>query len=178
MSEQTGAATSPVIPPAEPESDAADRTPFTAAAKVVKHVQLAAIHFGDFSARAMDAEAIPEEEKIAASTVFLKPTCSRSGEGFSTKTLLNFQMKGSGDGAKLYAVASATLEATYTLKPEAPSFEDEDLDDFALCYCPFHVWGYWREFVQSSLARLDLPQVTVPLFLIAQAPQMVRDKLD
>ena len=58
------------------------------------------------------------------------------------------------------------------------SYSFHDLKDFALCYCPFHVWGYWREFVQSSLARLDLAQFTLPLFLIGQAPQMVQDRTE
>ena len=84
----------------------------------------------------------------------------------------------SGEPPNPYAVIQATLEARYSLKPDTPIFDEEDLKNYALCYCPFHVWGYWREFVQSSLARLDLPQITIPLFLIHQAPQLVQDKLN
>ena len=47
-----------------------------------------------------------------------------------------------------------------------------------LHYCPFHVWGYWREFVHSSLARLEFPALTVPLFQIGMAQGLVVDEMD
>lgn len=166
-------------PPAAPKP----RTPFDAAAKVVQSVQLAAIHFSACSAQALEtARAIPDDASLSASTKFLKPTIALVDGGFSTTTTLLFEVSGRLPDAVAsptpYAVIRATIEARYTLKPDAAKFSDDDLKDYALCYCPFHVWGYWREFVQSSLARLDLPQLTIPLFLIAQAPQMVQDKLE
>ena len=162
---------------AEPKS----KEPFAAAAKVVRSVQLIAVRFSACSAQLLESiDVIPDEVDLSVSIKFLTPTILPVNDGFSTKTTLLFQMGGKhGEGSpKPYAVVRATLEARYDLKPDTPRFSDGDLRDFALCYCPFHVWGYWREFVQSSLARLDLPQITVPLFLIVQAPQMVRDKLD
>jgi hypothetical protein len=159
--------------------------PFDAAAKVVRAVQLSGIHFSSCSAHALDAaDTITNDVDLAASTRFLRPIVARSDEGFSTKTTLLFQLGGKSTDAEQpstttpYAVIRATIEASYRLKPDAPRFSDDEVKDYALCYCPFHVWGYWREFVQSSLARLDLPQLTVPLFLISQAPQMVQDSLD
>jgi hypothetical protein len=165
--------------PAEPKP----RTPFDAAAKVVRCIHLATVKFGAFSAQALEtSDAIPEDVVFAASTKFLRPTVMPTDGGFSTTTTLVFQVGGRMPGAESppspYALIRATLEARYDLKPNSPTFSEDDLNDYALCYCPFHVWGYWREYVQSSLARLDLPQFTLPLFLIDKAPGMVTDRLD
>ena len=168
-----------VAPPAEPKP----KTPFTAAAKVVVAVQLSSVRFSACSAQLLESiDDIPDGVALYVSMKFSTPTILPVDDGLSTRTTLLFRMSGklpdNEESPKPYAVVRATLEARYDLKPDTPKFSDDDLRDFALCYCPFHVWGYWREFVQSSLARLDLPQTTVPLFLISQAPQMVQDKLE
>ena len=89
-----------------------------------------------------------------------------------------------GDESEPWVVVKATLEALYVFKDDAPDFNDEQLRTFALHYCPFHVWGYWRElgdwreFVHSSLARLEFPPLTVPLFQIDMAQAFVVDEVD
>lgn len=182
-SEQPQATTTPAVTSPPQAEQPKPKTPFEAAAKVVRSIQLEAVRFHAVSARALEpSHAIPTDITFAASTKFLQPTVMSTEDGFSTETTLVFQVSGQTPGGESptnpYAVIQATLEARYKLKPDAPKFGEDVLKDFALCYCPFHVWGYWREFVQSSLARLDLPQFTIPLFLIHQAPQMVQDKLD
>ena len=159
------------------------KTPFESAAKVVWNVRLASVSFDDFSAELLDRRErlLEEDVTLSASTKFLRPTAEREGEGFATKTTIIFKIaRKLPDDAppQPVAIIRAALGAEYVLKTDSPEFSDDELKDYALCYCPFHVWGYWREFVQSSLARLDLPQFTIPLFLIQQAPSMVRDKLD
>jgi hypothetical protein len=179
MTSQPQRAAAPEVSPSP--TVAAKKTPFEAAAKVVLATQLATVRFRAISARALEAaDAIPKEVNFATTTKFLRPSVASTQGGFYTKTTLVFQIGGklpdSDSTPTPYAVIQATVEVRYNLKPEAPEFSKDDLEDYALCYCPFHVWGYWREFVQSSLARLDLPQITVPLFLIQQAPQMVQDR--
>ena len=164
-------------------ADTKPKTPFESAAKVVRNVRLESVSFGDFSAALLDRrERLLEDDVIiSASTKFLRPTAERDGDGFATKTTIIFEIarKLPDDApSQPVAIIRAALGAEYVLKPDSPEFSDDELKDYALCYCPFHVWGYWREFVQSSLARLDLPQFTLPLFLIQQAPNMVRDKLE
>lgn len=173
-------------PPPSPEETAASEQPrsaFATAAKVVRAVQLHSVRFGAFSAHALEnVDAIPEADTFSVTTKFLRPSVDVTENGFATRTTLLFRLgptqSGEASSSKPYAVIQATLSASYGLKPDSPEFSKDDLADYALCYCPFHVWGYWREFVQSSLARLDLPQVTIPLFLINQAPEMVQDSLD
>ena len=83
-----------------------------------------------------------------------------------------------GDPSEPYVVVKAMLEASYAFKDGSPDFTDEQLKTFALHYCPFHVWGYWREFVHSSLARLEFPSLTIPLFQIDMAQAFVVDEVD
>lgn len=148
---------------------------------MVRRVQLDAIHFGAFSAQGFETgETISGDGPASVATRFVRPTVTINEAGFSAQTTLLLQVGATldNDVAKPYAVIRATIEAMYRWKPDAPEFTEEELRHYSLCYCPFHVWGYWREFVQSSLARLDLPPFTLPLFLIDQAPKMVQDKLD
>lgn len=42
------------------------------------------------------------------------------------------------------------------------AFGDDDLDEFVVVNVPFNSWGYWREFVQSSMARLGLRKAEPP----------------
>jgi hypothetical protein len=183
---QSGPPSLPKAPTPE-GAEPTPKTPFAAAHKIVKVVNLESIQFRSFSAESFTMpKAATPDIGISTSTRFLRPDVSRVEGGFTTRTTLVFQVtekpqvaEEPGEQATVNAQAllRATIEAGYTFK--APSeVSDEELADFALCYCPFHVWGYWREFVQSSLARLELPRHTVPLFLIAQAPRMVKDQLD
>lgn len=41
--------------------------------------------------------------------------------------------------------------------------EGDSLIDFGNRYCRYHIWPYWREFVQSSCARLQIPTLSVPV---------------
>lgn len=57
----------------------------------------------------------------------------------------------------------ATYLADYAVKE---SLEQEEVDSFAEQHVGFHIWPYWREFVQSSCARLGLPPLVVQPYVI------------
>ena len=38
------------------------------------------------------------------------------------------------------------------------------IEAFANTDAVYHAWPYWREFVQSSMARMGLPPIMIPLF--------------
>jgi hypothetical protein len=40
------------------------------------------------------------------------------------------------------------------------------LDEFALKNAAFHVWPYWREYIQSTLARMQLPPFSLPMYQV------------
>lgn len=163
---------------ATPDEQEKPRSLFVAAANVVRQINLVAIEFASCSAQRQDASLRPDMG-LNAATSFLRPTVNLKDSGFTLRTSLLFRAGYNDEaGSQPIGVVRATIETEYAFKEDAPNFSEEDLNDFALCYGPFHVWGYWREFVQSSLARLNLPQMTVPLFLIAQAPTMVQTSLE
>ena len=45
--------------------------------------------------------------------------------------------------------------------------EKSALDEFAINNSPFHIWPYWREFIQSTCARLQISPLVLPMY---QAP--------
>lgn len=129
-----------------------------------------------------------DDARLRASTNFSRPIVDTIGEskdtGFRATSTLLFRLDASSpssdqsDEIESCVVVKATLEASYVCKDDAANFTDEQLKAFALHYCPFHVWGYWREFVHSSLARLEFPALTVPLFQIDMAQALVTDEVE
>ena len=164
-------------------------TPIQVANEVVTKTRLRRVRFSGFSARArMAEEELGDNARVQASTNFLRPDVDLLGDekdrGFKATSTLVFRLDlrspsvdEDGDNDPC-VVVKATLEASYVFKNSAPDFTDEQLRTFALHYCPFHVWGYWREFVHSSLARLEFPPLTVPLFQIDMAQAFVVDEVD
>lgn len=164
-------------------------TPIQVANEVVTRTRLSRVRFSDFSAHASVAiESMGEDVHLKASTNFSRPTVDSKGDdadaGFKAKTAMLFRLSrpspssGQGGENEPCVVVKATLEASYAFKDESSDFTEEQLKTFALHYCPFHVWGYWREFVHSSLARLEFPALTVPLFQIDMAQALVVDEVD
>ena len=128
------------------------------------------------------------DARLRASTNFRTPSVDLTGDGenagFKATSTLVFRLdrpsssSDQDDEREPSVVVKATLEALYAFKDDSPDFTEEQLKTFALHYCPFHVWGYWREFVHSSLARLEFPPLTVPLFQIDMAQAFVVDEVD
>jgi len=71
-------------------------------------------------------------------------------------------------GEDRVVVVTATFELLYELK-EGAEVSEEALGHFARINALYNGWPYWREFLQNTLARLDLPQLTVPLLRVQQA---------
>ena len=129
-----------------------------------------------------------DDARLRASTNFRRPVVDVIAEGpdagFKATSTLVFRLDvpspspGPSDESEPCVVVEATLEASYAFKDDSLDFTEEQLKTFALHYCPFHVWGYWREFVHSSLARLEFPSLTVPLFQIDMAQALVVDEVN
>lgn len=49
---------------------------------------------------------------------------------------------------------------------------EEELRQFADATATFNAWPYFREFVQSMMARMNLPRVTIPLLRRQPAPML------
>lgn len=74
----------------------------------------------------------------------------------------------------------ANFEAEYVSSEEVG---EACLDEFAEGNVGYHVWPYWREFVQNSLARMQMPHdlVTVPFYFVEdhnKSPDSDADSLE
>lgn len=61
------------------------------------------------------------------------------------------------------------IKAKYELKYSFPvdlAPTQEELGAFAEVNGIFNAWPYWREFIQSTISRMNLPPVILPLFRI------------
>jgi hypothetical protein len=68
-----------------------------------------------------------------------------------------------------------TLEVTYACS-EADTFPLEAIQEFGQANGVFNTWPYWREYVQSSIARMGLPTLIVPVFRLALPPKPTKKK--
>ena len=66
----------------------------------------------------------------------------------------------------LQAEVHGTFELSYRVPSDA-KFSAEELKAFADFNAVFNAWPYWRELVQTSLARMSLPVLTVPVFRLS-----------
>jgi hypothetical protein len=71
--------------------------------------------------------------------------------------------------AHLLGEVTATFVLRYTWQPEeAPTAE---LLTAFIDNAIHHMWPYWREFLQTSTARLRLPAFILPMRVVAQQPE-------
>lgn len=69
--------------------------------------------------------------------------------------------------AKALSEPPLLVEATFVVAYQNPTkkrLSENDLQAFAHLYVMTHAWPYWREFVSSSLGRMGLPLLTLPLW--------------
>ena len=65
---------------------------------------------------------------------------------------------------------AATFVAQYLILPDTKPSRAA-LDAFAKSNAGYHVWPYWREYIQSICARAGLPVVTIPMYQIPKEHQ-------
>ncbi|MBI2458591.1 MAG: hypothetical protein HYW08_08820 [candidate division NC10 bacterium] len=65
---------------------------------------------------------------------------------------------------------SAVLELSYRLSKEI-ELTPQQLRAFGKVNALYNAWPYWREIVQTTVARMGLPRLIVPVFRVAR-PKM------
>lgn len=55
----------------------------------------------------------------------------------------------------------AVFTSEYQLK-DASSFDEAAMSEFLNCNVRFHVWPFWREYLQSTCTRMGLPVIPLP----------------
>ena len=81
------------------------------------------------------------------------------------KTINNDKSVSDQEDPKLVAEVSAQFAADYLVKgPDTPP--EKEFQVWARTAVILHCWPYWREYCQSSLARMHLPVAIMPLMLM------------
>jgi len=108
---------------------------------------------------------------------------------YSTKTLLqkqnncilvfpSFKMKIVPNESK-DKETSLAIEADFLLVYSIDDLEgikEENIKAFGEANGIYNAWPYWREFVQNTIARMGLPQLTIPVFRITSSPKKKKNK--
>jgi hypothetical protein len=81
---------------------------------------------------------------------------------------------GSGQGAALLETA-AWFEMTYQVSPD---FDDTHIFAFAQINALFNAWPYFREIFDSTIVRMGLPPIALPLFSGPEAEETARQFLE
>lgn len=89
---------------------------------------------------------------------------------FYVVATINTEMISAGGKEPIPALfVTAGFELEYLL-PENFVATSEQLKTFAATNAVFNAWPYWREFIQNTTARMNLPPVTLPLFRLVGKP--------
>jgi len=65
------------------------------------------------------------------------------------------------DGAYVQAEIIAVFTSEYQLK-DSDAFDEAAMSEFLNCNVRFHVWPFWREYLQSTCTRMGLPVIPLP----------------
>jgi hypothetical protein len=93
----------------------------------------------------------------------------RFADGFIVAAQLTARVD-SGDAAATTADAPIQMMVAFALVyrlADAQKYSDAVLDEFAQTNAVFNAWPYWREYVQTTSARMNLPPMTLPVFRVS-----------
>lgn len=76
------------------------------------------------------------------------------------------------DGKEIFRLESA-FEVKYSLT-DTEGLEPANFDAFSRMNGVYNLWPYWREYVQSTLPRMGLPPLTLPVMTQAKIEKMTR----
>ena len=106
-----------------------------------------------------------EAPKINVESSAKVPDLSKDGIFY---VLASFDLQVLADESKTPAATlKATFELKYSLPKEMVEVTSEELTAFAEVNAIFNAWPYWREFIQSTFVRMNLPPVLLPVFRLS-----------
>lgn len=154
------------------------------ASEVIKVANLADIQLQSaaFSRNIRSPEDITGNEELEISSAFKAQASEIEDQEFFVLTTLEVEVSPQDtDGDQVGKVKDEQLRAsddrafwvhcTFELKyalPEGFSASSDELAAFAETNGVFNAWPYFREFLQSSMARMGLPPLYLPLFRVAR----------
>lgn len=87
----------------------------------------------------------------------------------STSSAVNPEDIGS---ESVYVEMTAEFGAQYSLRHQLDDAEfNAAMEEFGRFNVAFHVWPYWREYVQSTCCRMGIPPIPVPFYMVPSSDQ-------
>ena len=125
----------------------------------IESVRLCEAHFRSAVHPSESADVINVKTTTEAAVV------KEPGDGSSLRveTTFTMEVRGASDEEELQAEIRGRFELSYEI-PDDESFSSEVLEAFGHVNAVFNAWPYWRELVQTSLARMSMPPLTMPVF--------------
>jgi preprotein translocase subunit SecB len=131
------------------------------AAQVAKVVEIKDIQFLEFGARHKP------ELIVKPMTVILEVNTKTQLEKKGNEIVVHviFILYAGGKEKERAVEIRLTLRLRYVAKSKI-AFNNEYIDSFGHFNGIYNAWPYWREFVQSSTARMNLPPLVLPVYRI------------
>ena len=76
---------------------------------------------------------------------------------------------GLGQASTILVRITSTFELIYSL-PEEVEPTPAEINAFCKTNAMLNSWPYWREFVQNTIVRMNMPPLTLPLFRLMPMP--------
>lgn len=133
---------------------------------VIAGVELKDVRLVDSSARTRvrEARTVPNAQLV---TKHATSVIARFDDGFTVGAMAEARIISPGEEATDNPPVriGVTFALHYAL-PDAARFSDAVLEEFARVNGAFNAWPYWREYVQTTAARMNLPPVVMPVFRV------------
>lgn len=145
----------------------------TELAEVIASVELRDVRLmsGSVQTRIRDASTVPDPQlKMRHGTKVI----ARKENGFLVAAMMRTEIvAGSSNKDATEAPPAVSMMVTFALEywlPGASGFSDDVLGEFARVNGAFNAWPYWREYIQTTAARMNLPPILLPVFRVKHSP--------
>jgi hypothetical protein len=133
-------------------------------ARIIASVQIDDIRLREGSCRSLfEAANLPEELSASLSHETAVNTDLREGVAFLISVRFLLEVRREPNGDDVLAEVGAVFDLSYHV-PTDENFSAEEIEGFGQFNAVFNAWPYWREFVQTSMSRMAMPGLTVPLY--------------
>lgn len=139
--------------------------------KIISVVQIEEIRVCEASCRSLNRPVDIVEGVGAETSIDTDVVKKPEGDGLLLiRTKFNLEIRAGGGDGKLQAEVRGIFELSYQV-PVDEKFSSDELKGFGKVNAVFNAWPYWRELVQSSLTRMAMPVLTVPVYrLLSDEP--------
>lgn len=153
------------------------QSPLSGVARAASALAIVSVRLTSFTATATNRPGEPLPERLRPTIGFTKPELAATDDSLIVSSTFLFRLAPDDASSRPLLHLRATAELVYARRPET-KVADADVEAFASINVPFNAWPYWREFTQTSLARLGLPVFPLPLFRAADAQRLVVADVD